>query len=162
MGLITLIAAGFLIKSSLDLSEQKNITDAALRQLNTIKRQGDDLYEIQKIKEYLSGKGGQVDQEKAAADKDLTTGYIIKLARKYELGTPGIRNLGETNKKDYRERKFKFDLKDKYLEDIINFMIEIEKVNNTQVENFNFVRDLKNKDKWNANNITVTQILAKS
>lgn len=97
-------------------------------------------------------------EERSKGDLEMTN--VLKLIKKHNLKTPSNYSSDIFNKRTYREKRLSLMLKDEKLKDIIKFLIDVEKLGDSNVKNITFTRDPKNKDIWNSS-LAIVKIVPK-
>ena len=154
MGSLLLGALIALVTSYFSAYAARSETALLETRIASIDSIANELYKIHAIREKLQNGSG------TDADRLLTNDQIRNLMRKHTLSESVISNSEDTSRKNIKTNVFRMTLKDEYLDNIINFMIDIEKIPNSRIENMSLERDEKNSDKWNASNISIVQLVA--
>lgn len=126
---------------------------ALKRHLQETQVWGDKVYEHQAKVQYL--------QEKTGSGK-LDPETITQFIRNNGMKDPVTSNVAQITRRLYMEEIRKLRLSDEFLENIVQFLQSVERINKTRisVKALNLRRDDKNEDVWTAD-ISISQRTAK-
>jgi len=91
---------------------------------------------------------------------DLEMSNVLKIARNHGLKSPRSTGDDIVDKRTYREKSIKLILKEEKLMNVIKFLIEVEKLGDSNVKSLTFTRTKSNKDLWDAN-LSIVKIIPK-
>jgi CRISPR/Cas system-associated exonuclease Cas4 (RecB family) len=151
---ILIIAFGYYFYTGSQLNNARVESRKYDRMLKDFNYQAEKIYQYKKTIEIKKN----VLDERSKGDLEMPN--VLRLARAHGIKPP--RNSGDDiiDKFTHREKNVKVSLDNEKLKNVIKFLIEVEKLGDSNVRSISFSRTKKDKDLWDAL-ISIVKIIPK-
>ena len=153
LGVALIAAGGVLAAFAHQSSAASELTVRELKDMKDVRLVGQEIYEHLRKVQFL--------EERIGAG-NLDDAKVLELLRKHNIKDPSDSRVSSVTHKTHIEELRTLKLQDEFLESIVKFLMDVERINKNKirVKLLRLSRSSKDKDYWTAD-ITIAQVAPK-
>jgi transposase len=151
---VILTAFGVYFYMGQQLKKTKKLSRRSAKALSDFNKVGEEVHHQQ---ERIRLNKEKLDERSKG---DLEMSNVLRIAKTHGLKSPRSTGDDIVDKRTFREKSIKLSLKEEKLKNVIKFLIEVEKLGDSNVKTLTFTRTKKDKDLWDAS-LTIVKIIPK-